>query len=128
VGPLSLSFHFNNERELQLSINHVLTAEEIRTGWIFPLLPCRQCHRTDCLRFPPVIRTMIGSPGENKSVIFGTKFSELSEVPDYRGTTVLKIQVRKAFTHFAVLLCLSPQQPWIPYIIAVVPSIIIRVY
>jgi hypothetical protein len=70
--------------------DHVLTAEEIKTCSYFRLYPRHMSQFTDCLRLPPVILTMTGSPKSIERTVAGPELSDYTgsglSVPDYRGS------------------------------------------
>ena len=53
VAITSLQWRNKRERQLRHSTDHVLTAEQLMKGWLFPLHPRLQSLITDCLRFSP---------------------------------------------------------------------------
>ena len=57
--------------------DHVLTAEELKTGWLFPLNPDHQSQSTDCRKSDHIIW------GDRTTS--GPKLSKLPRDPDYQG-------------------------------------------
>jgi hypothetical protein len=68
--------------------DHVLTAEELKTGWLFPLNPDHQSHSIDCHSPPltPVIQTLTRPYGE-------TGLQLAQNCPNYPGTHITKVWI-----------------------------------
>ena len=62
--------------------NHVLTAEELKTGWLFPFQTRHHCPRLSHFS-PPVIRTLTGV---KEGTTFGPQLFGTPGGPNYRRT------------------------------------------
>jgi hypothetical protein len=87
MGLSSLSFYYTSEISQKESydsrkITHGLAAEQLNTGWLFPLCSRHHSRCADCLRFPAVNQTMIESPREERRLYL---VQNCPDYPDYRG-------------------------------------------
>jgi hypothetical protein len=98
MGLLSLSLYYNSEirekRQLRYSTNHILTAEELKTGWLFPRHSRHQCRSSGCLRISPGGLENGRIIGRKERVIGGPILSGLWGDPDYRSPDYGRTNVR----------------------------------
>jgi hypothetical protein len=68
--------------------DHGLTAEVLKTGWLFPLNPDHQSQSTDSHTYPhlPVIQTLTRSFGQ-----IGLQLAQ--NCPNYPGTQITKVWI-----------------------------------
>jgi hypothetical protein len=87
---LSLSFYSNREireKESHDTRDHVLTAEEVKSSWPFPLYPRHQSRSTDCLRIS------LGDPESDRIAGVKERLQLALNYPDYPGIRITGVWI-----------------------------------